>query len=105
VSYLVRVPVGDESVLVEIREPDDGLVRAARPGRVIAQASESFDEMLDRLRPVAEGFVTRFRTMVHPPSEITVEFGVTLSAEADVVIASASTEANFTVSLSWTRED
>ena len=39
--------------------------------------------------------------MTLAPKEIKVEFGVTLSAQADVVIASTATEATFSVSLTW----
>jgi Trypsin-co-occurring domain 1 len=35
------------------------------------------------------------------PDEFTVEFGVKLSAKAAVVIASATTDANFKVTLKW----
>jgi hypothetical protein len=32
---------------------------------------------------------------------VSVEFGITLSAEAGVVVARGSTEAHFTVSMQW----
>jgi hypothetical protein len=87
--------------MVAIAELDDGLGRAGRPGRVVARASRSLEDMLRGLRPVAESFVAQFREMTCTPSEIGVEFGVKLSAEADVVIASTATEATFSVSLTW----
>ncbi|MEU6119777.1 CU044_2847 family protein [Streptomyces sp. NPDC047117] len=61
--------------------------------------------MLDTVRPVAESFVGRFRGPANAPDESTLEFGVSLSAEADVVIASTATAANFSVSLTWNRSD
>ncbi len=98
---LVEIPVGDTVVMMAVAELDDGLVRAARPGKVVARASRSLEDMLQGLRPVAESFVQQFRGMTCAPNEISVEFGVTLSAEADVVIASTATEATFSVSLTW----
>jgi hypothetical protein len=98
---LVEVPVGDTVVLMAVAELDEGLVRAARPGKVVARASRSLEDMLQGLRPVAEGFVQQFCEMTRVPKEIRVEFGVTLSAQADVVIASTATEATFSVSLMW----
>ncbi|WP_328548166.1 CU044_2847 family protein [Streptomyces platensis] len=106
--HTVEVPLGDgsdESVRVQIREVDETLVRVGRGGRSIARAERSFGQMLDAVRPVAESFVGRFRGLANAPDEITLEFGVSLSAEADVVIASTATAANFSVSLTWNRRD
>ncbi|NEB37236.1 CU044_2847 family protein [Streptomyces sp. SID14515] len=106
--HTVEVPLGDGSddvVRVQIREVDETLVRVGRGGRSIARAERSFGEMLDTVRPVAESFVGRFSGLANAPDEITLEFGVSLSAEADVVIASTATAANFSVSLTWNKSD
>lgn len=102
--HTVEVPLGDgsdETIRVQIREVDDTLVRVGRGGRAVARAERSFGEMLDTVRPVAESFVGRFRGLANSPDEITLEFGVSLSAAADVVIASTATAANFSVTLTW----
>lgn len=104
----VEVPVGeagDAFVRVQIHEVDESLVRVGRGDRHIVRAQRSLDAMLDTVRPVAESFVGRFRELAHAPDEISLEFGVSLSAEADVVIASTSTVANFSVTLTWNRAD
>lgn len=98
---LVEIPVGNTVVLMAVTELDEGLVRAARPGKVVVRASRSLEDMLQGLRPVAESFVQQFHEMTRAPSAISVEFGVTLSAQADVIIASAATQATFSVSLTW----
>ncbi|MEU5715216.1 CU044_2847 family protein [Streptomyces sp. NPDC020403] len=106
--HTVEVPVGDGGegvVKVQIREVDESLVRVGRGGRTVTRASRSLGEMLDSIRPVADGFVGRLSGLVDPPDEITLEFGVSLSAEADIVIASTATQANFSVSLTWNRND
>ncbi|MFF7257021.1 CU044_2847 family protein [Streptomyces microflavus] len=106
--HTVEVPLGDgsaETVRVQIREVDEALVRVGRGGRTVARAERTLGQMLDTVRPVAESFVGRFSGMAHAPDEITLEFGVSLSAEADVVIASTATAANFSVSLTWNRRD
>ncbi|RLV04544.1 hypothetical protein CTZ27_11555 [Streptomyces griseocarneus] len=108
-TYLVELPVvgaADGSldvVKVEIEEAGDGLVRVARPGQIVARASRSLGDMLAGIRPVAHQFVEGFRGMAQPPDEIAVEFGVSLSAEADVIISSTAAQANFKVSLTWQR--
>nr|WP_240449176.1 CU044_2847 family protein [Streptomyces harenosi] len=106
--HTVEVPLGDgsdEAIRVQVREVDETLVRVGRAGRSVARAERSFGEMLDTVRPVAESFVGRFRGLANAPDEITLEFGVSLSAGADVVIASTATEANFSVSLTWHRSE
>ncbi|WP_129837801.1 CU044_2847 family protein [Streptomyces sp. RFCAC02] len=107
--HVIEVPVGDDGpqqVLVQVKELDEGLVRVGRTGgRTAARAVQSFDAMLGSIRPVAERFVTHFRSLPQPPDEICVEFGVSLSADAEMVIASASAEANFSVSLTWHRPE
>jgi hypothetical protein len=104
----VEVPLGDGSedvVRVQIREVDESLVRVGRGGRAVARAEQTLGQMLDAVRPVADSFVGRFRGLAHAPDEIALEFGVSLSAEAGVVIASTATAANFSVRLTWNRSD
>lgn len=107
-AYLVELPIGSadggpEVVRVEIEQAADGLVQVARPGQVVARATRSMGEMLAGVRPVAQDFVNGFRGMVHAPDEIGIEFGLSLSAEADVVISSTAAQANFKVTLTWRR--
>ncbi|MQY20290.1 CU044_2847 family protein [Nocardia macrotermitis] len=107
-SYLVELPVGDmdgvpQTVAVEIDQVDEGLVQVSRPGEVVARAGRSLGEMVAGIRPVAEHFVQGLRGMVHAPDEIGIEFGLSLSAKADVIITSTATQANFKVSLKWRR--
>lgn len=110
VAYLVELPLGGANgqpagaVRVAIEEqPGDGLVQVARPGQVVARATRSLGELLSGVRPVAENFVETFRGMAHGPDEISIEFGLSLSAAADVVISSTSAQANFAVRLTWDR--
>ncbi|MEV6672168.1 CU044_2847 family protein [Streptomyces sp. NPDC051162] len=103
-AYLVELPVGAADVVkVEIVEVGEGLVQVARPGRIVARATQSLGDMLAGIRPVAQHFVEGFRSMAMAPDEIAIEFGVSLSAEADVVISSTAAQANFKVSLTWQR--
>lgn len=100
----VEVPLGDgtDGVLrVQIREVDESLARVGRGGGSVARASRTFGEMVESIRPLADGFVGRLSGLAHRPDEITLEFGVSLSAEADIVIASTATQANFGVTLTW----
>jgi hypothetical protein len=107
-AYLVELPVtasdgSAEVVKVEVSGPVDGLVKVARPGQVVARATRSMQDMLASVRPIAQTFVEGFGDMARAPDEITVEFGLSLSIEADVVITSTAAEAAFSVSLTWNK--
>jgi hypothetical protein len=94
-----------ESILVEVDEPQSqGIVRAGRAGELVEKIQYSFGEALDRIKPAAETIINKLRSLQTTPDQIEVEFGLKLSAEAGAFFASASTEANFVVKLSWSRE-
>lgn len=97
-KYLVEVPVGDASEIVgvEIEQSADGLVKVSRPGQVVARAAHSLGDMLARIRPVAESFVAGFDGMAHTPETISLEFGLSLSADANIIVSHTVAQANFT---------
>jgi hypothetical protein len=105
-KYLVELPAGGEDgppqiVGVEIEQVADGLVNVSRPGQVVARAVSSLGEMLTGIRPVAESFVSGFAGMTEVPAEISLEFGLSLSADANLVVAATAAQANFKVALTW----
>jgi hypothetical protein len=91
------------TVGVEIEQVPDGLVEVSRPGQAIARATRSLGEMLGGIRPVAESFLNTFADMTDTPDEIGLEFGLSLSADANLVVATTATQANFKVTLTWRR--
>lgn len=107
-KYLVELPVGGPdgppvTVGVEIEQAADGLVDVSRPGQVVARAARSLGEMLGGIRPVAESFLNNLADMPDTPDEIGLEFGLSLSADANLVVATTATQANFKVTLTWHR--
>lgn len=99
--------VAGGSVIVEVDEPggaEGGIVRAARPGEAVVRAGQTLEAAVEKIKPIATAFITRLREGVQAPDEIEVEFGIKLSTEAGVVITSSGMEANFKVTLTWTRQ-
>ena len=87
---------------VELEEDAQGTMRGgSAPAEVIAKSGESFQSALRNVNLAAQAVIDGLRSLPKPPDELTVEFGVKLSAEAGAVIAKASTEANFSISLKW----
>lgn len=107
-KYLIELPVdGPDSppvtVGVEIEQAADGIVDVSRRGQVVARAARSLGEMLSVIRPVAESFLGSLANMTDTPDEIGLQFGLSLSADANLVVATTATQANFQVSLTWRR--
>jgi len=107
VKRLIEFPLqAGGSVIVEVDEPAlEGVVRAARrPGEVAEKAKATFEDAFDKIKPAADHIVAKLRGLHDTPDEIGVEFGIKLSAEAGAFVASASAEANYKVTLKWTRK-
>ena len=111
VRRLVEFPLEDGgSVLVQV---EDGSAAAGYAGdevtrgwgdrdqRVVEQAQQSFEAAVARVQPAVQALVRRLRSVAESPEEITVDFGVELSAEVGAFVAGASSTGNFTVSMTW----
>jgi hypothetical protein len=105
VRYLVAVPIeGADPFVMEIDgNVDGGVVRSARPGEVVATVTQSFDAALERLRPMIQAILAKVRDTAEGPEQIAVEFGLKMSMEAGLIVAHATSEANFKVTLQWKR--
>ncbi|MEY9861346.1 hypothetical protein ABH935_006987 [Catenulispora sp. GAS73] len=109
-KYLVELPVDGldglpQVVGVEIEHTPEGLVKVSRPGQVVARAAQSLGQMLGAIRPVADSFVEEFADMANTPDEIELEFGLSLSADAKMVVATSAAAANFKVTLKWSKPE
>src|SRR5260370_22618805 len=94
------------TMVVEVDEPEtSGTTRASRrPSEIAEEAKETFEQALSKIRPATEKVITTLLGLAHKPDEIEMEFGFNMSAAAGVVIASASTGANYKVTLRWKGE-
>jgi len=79
-------------------------MRGSGAEAALAQATDTFESALEKVRTAAEGILRQLRSLAQPPDEVAVEFGVKMSAESGAIIAKASGEANFKINLTWKRE-
>jgi hypothetical protein len=95
---------GGEPIVVEVDVDDAGYGTepVGRADDVAAEAQESFQDALSRLRPATRAVVDQLRDL--SPDEATVEFGIKLDAKAGAFLASAGTAANFKVTLKWKKD-
>lgn len=103
---LVEFPLENGgTVLVEVAEPEQGgLVPASRGRDVVVKAQQTLQQALGKLQPTAEAIISQLKGLSEQPSEIEVEFGLKLSAEAGAVLAAAGAEANYNIKLVWKNE-
>lgn len=91
------------TVLFEVDQEHPGAkpYRGSGTEAVIKVAGETFDSVVARLRPVADALASQLGGLAHAPDQVSVEFGVKVTADAGVVIAKAGSEASLRITLSW----
>jgi len=104
---LVEFPLQEGGVItVEVDNalaPAGNTVRGVNATAVMEKARQSFETALEGIKPAAGAIITKLRQMADQPEQMSVEFGIKLSAEAGAVVASTGVEANFKVTLMWKR--
>jgi hypothetical protein len=102
---LVEFPLDQGgSVLVEIDEAPTGpAMRGLGKDRptVAERTDKTFEEATATVVPAARSLLDRLRADDDPADEISIDFGVQLSAQTGAFIASAAVGANFRVSMTW----
>ncbi len=103
-AELVAVPLeGGGVIVVDMDHAQAGVVKAGRPGQIIGKAAQTLEAALDSITPAAQSILSTLRPA--RPQEITVEFGLTLTAEAGAVITKVASGCHLKVTLRWDRAD
>jgi hypothetical protein len=101
-TEVVRIPMEDGGfLLVEVGDDGHALERAGRADNAVRSATETLQEALARIQPGVEAVMRQIRELPGPPEKVSIGFGIKFTGEANVVIAKAAAEANFTVSAEW----
>lgn len=100
---LIRYRLDDDTeVVFETDDIADGSVElTARGDSDIPRAEQRLSAVLRQIRPVAEAVLGALEGF-NRPQEIHLEFGVKLGGKAGIIFASAESECNFTIGLTWT---
>ena len=86
-SRFVEFPVEDGGTLlvavndVDVRESQP-IYRGSGPRDIVERSTRTMETAVERIRPAARAFVDAFTQLPRPPDEVSVTFGVELSAEA-----------------------
>ena len=91
--------------LIEVDEPESTTVeRVALPsGQLALKAQQSFEEALDKVKPVASTIISKLRSLNTPADEVEVKFGLKLTAEAGAIFSSVGGEVSYEITLKWNK--
>jgi len=104
-KHIIHIPLADgNSFCVAVDEPEAEDTIDIGLKETVHWARQTFEASLDTVLPVSKILNDKLRHMSNQPDEVEVGFGINLSLEAGAFIASASTEANFTVLLRWSKD-
>jgi hypothetical protein len=102
-KHLVQFELADGSpVYAEVDEPESTQRRVSLGSDGIEKAQERFVEAIRKVQPAAAAALQTFREL-DMPNEITLEFAIKLNGTLGAVFATVNSEANFKVSLKWTK--
>lgn len=88
------------SVLVETVGRGPGM-REVGVWDAIRDADASWESVLRRVRELSDQVAGQVATMVTKPDEVTVELGVSINAESQIVVAKASAEGTLKITMKW----
>lgn len=91
-------------VAVEVDEPVIGPAPAGIGDAAVRKASSSLEAALETIRATAMSVNTKLQELDRRPAEVTVTFGLKLTAGLSA-LAAASGEATITVTMRWTDAD
>ena len=93
--------------LVEVEEPERRAIeRVALPsGKQVLKAQQTFEEALDKIKPVASTIITKLRDLNQPADEVEVKFGLKLTADAGAIFASVGGEVSYEITLKWSNSN
>lgn len=103
-AEIVEFPLEDGGILrVQGAAADTGGsgLGLASPGDRLARAGETLESALAAVTPALKTVTGKLRAL--SPDDLTVEFGLTLTAESGVVVAKGAAEVHFTVTVGWKR--
>ncbi|MGX4655841.1 CU044_2847 family protein [Micromonospora sp. SCSIO 07396] len=102
-SQIVEFPL-EGGGRVQFETPaEEGTVPVGRGGVAATRAHETLESALTHLRQVSTAVLRNLRDVAEPPDRVAVEFGVKVSAQTGLIIASGTSEANLTVRVEWDR--
>ena len=106
-TVLAEFKVGEEIILVEVEEPEQTSTVervGLDSGQMVVKAQHSFEEALDKIKPVANAIISKLKDLNTPADEVEVKFGIKLSADAGAIFTSIGGEVSYEITLKWSNK-
>ena len=111
-NYIQFTTEDGATILVESVDEEtyqSGVVQAGlkqKAEEAVSQARATFEDGLEIVRRNASAFIKKVRGLSDPPDKMEVTFGLKATGEVgNFAVAKAATEASYTVTLTWKREE
>jgi hypothetical protein len=93
--------------LVEVDETENrGIERVALPsGKQVLKAQQTFEEALDKIKPVASAIISKLRDLNQPADQVEVKLGLKLTVDAGAIFASVGSEVTYEITLKWSNNN
>jgi hypothetical protein len=107
---LVAAEVGSERVFVQVVDVDVAAGREITSGKNLAEGlADRQEDIRGAIEAGSQTVANSIESLPAPPGwrlgEVSASFGITLTAEAGVIVAKASAGATFEVSVKFTRAE
>lgn len=104
-SRLVKYPLESGGyIFIELTETasESGIVKAGRG--YTEEAALSFESAINTLSPIANAIISKLDSINKPPDEASVEFGLSMKADANIIVVKGTADANFKINLKWKKD-
>lgn len=100
-KQLVEYKLKDGSCFkVEVDIPESEAVTRSSLRDLPTEANMLFEDAIGKVKPMATAIIEEMRS-IDPSTEVEVEFGLKLTANAGAIIATIGGEANYRLTLRW----
>lgn len=97
-SYL---EVEIEGTIVKVEIDQESLSGEVPVSGVVSRVRDAMPEVQETIEAVTKMVFSAISSLASKPTEATVEFGINIRAEAGVLVANTSAEAQIKVGLTW----
>lgn len=104
ISFLVEVD--EPKIMVDTNAKQPAAINAKQPvalfgGKKVFVPEQSFEKVLDEIKPIASTISSKFQALKTPADEVEVKFALKLTAEAGAIFTSVGGEATYEITLKW----
>ena len=98
-------PKQDEPILFEFSiQPGEEEVSLPSVEDLTQKSAEALNQAMGTIKTMAKRTLETIDTLANKPTEVEVEFGIKVNAEAGAIISKVGGEGNIKVKLKWTRD-